>query len=183
MSMLKPIINVYRNPPKYHLFDHVGFLGSSTVKNLPANEGDLQTWVQPPNAISSGEGNGKPLQYSCLEKSHEQRSLMEHSQQGSKESDTIERLSMHACTYTYPQIFCKWTCFRLIGYLEETLIMLKDSSHKDYSYGVWIMTKDGFKVKNLVWYLKQVTVEIRIKKMGEITLSCWDAPSRRCSTY
>ena len=50
MSMLKPIINVYRNPPKYHLSDHVGFPGSSTVKNLPANEGDLQTWVQPPNA-------------------------------------------------------------------------------------------------------------------------------------
>ena len=49
MSMLKPIINVYRNPPKYHLSGHMGFPGSSMVKNLPANEGDLQIWAQPPD--------------------------------------------------------------------------------------------------------------------------------------
>ena len=55
MSMLKPIINIYRNPPKYDLSDHVGFPGSSTVKNLPANEGDLQTWVQPPDGEDTPE--------------------------------------------------------------------------------------------------------------------------------
>ena len=44
-------------------------------------------------------------------KSHGQRSLVGCSHQSSKESDTTEQLSMHACTYTYPQIFCKWTHF------------------------------------------------------------------------
>ena len=42
-----------------------GFSGGSVVKNLPANTGDL-------GSISAlgripGEGNGNPLQYSCLE--------------------------------------------------------------------------------------------------------------------
>ena len=36
-----------------------GFPGGSGVKNLPANEGDL--------GLISGEGNGNPLWYSCLE--------------------------------------------------------------------------------------------------------------------
>ena len=37
------------------------------VKNLPANAGDLGSI--PGLRISSGEGNGNPLQYSCLENS------------------------------------------------------------------------------------------------------------------
>ena len=44
-----------------------GFPGSTVVKNLPANAGDTGSvpgpgWGRPP-----GEGNGSPLQYSCLE--------------------------------------------------------------------------------------------------------------------
>ena len=35
------------------------------VKNLPANEGDTDSI--PGLGRSSGEGNGNPLQYSCLE--------------------------------------------------------------------------------------------------------------------
>ena len=41
------------------------FPGDSVVKNLPANAGDpdsIPGWGR-----SSGEGNGNPLQYSCLE--------------------------------------------------------------------------------------------------------------------
>ena len=38
------------------------------------------------------EGNGTPLQYSCLEKSHGWRSLVGCSPWGSEESDTTERL-------------------------------------------------------------------------------------------
>ena len=44
---------------------------------------------------SPGEGNGNSLQYSCLEKSHGQRSLVGYSPWGGKESDTTERL--HLC--------------------------------------------------------------------------------------
>ena len=41
------------------------------VKNLPANAGPI-----PGSVRSPAEGNGNLLQYSCLEKSHEQRSLV-----------------------------------------------------------------------------------------------------------
>ena len=42
---------------------------------------------------SLGERHGNPLQYSCLENSHGQRSLAGYSPWGRKESDTTERLS------------------------------------------------------------------------------------------
>ena len=44
-------------------------LVAQTVKNLPANAGDAG--LIPGLGISSGEGNGCPLQYSCLENSME----------------------------------------------------------------------------------------------------------------
>ena len=47
--------------------DITGFSGGSEVKNLPANAGD--TGSISPLGRSPGEGNGYPLQYSCLENS------------------------------------------------------------------------------------------------------------------
>ena len=45
----------------------LGFLGGSVVKNLPANAGDAgDTGSVCGSGRSSGEGNGNPLQYSCL---------------------------------------------------------------------------------------------------------------------
>ena len=37
------------------------------VKNLPANSGDARDWLISGFGGSPGEGNDKPLQYSCLE--------------------------------------------------------------------------------------------------------------------
>ena len=42
----------------------MGFPGSSVVKNLPANAGDVGLICG--SGRSPGEGNGNPLQYSCL---------------------------------------------------------------------------------------------------------------------
>ena len=42
----------------------LGFLGDFVIKNLPANAGD--TGLIPGSGRSPGEGNGNPLQYSCL---------------------------------------------------------------------------------------------------------------------
>ena len=42
-----------------------GFPGGSVIKNLPANSGVLGSI--PELGRSPGEGNGNPLQYSCLE--------------------------------------------------------------------------------------------------------------------
>ena len=56
-----------KKPTNLSLF-HVqckNFPDGSMVKNLPANAGDLDSI--PGSGRSPGEGNGKPLQYSCLE--------------------------------------------------------------------------------------------------------------------
>ena len=75
-----------------------GFPGGSVVKNLPANAGDVG--LIPDSGRSSGEGNGYPLQYSCLEKSHGQRSLVGYSPGGHKELDSTEH-TVHTHTYTH----------------------------------------------------------------------------------
>ena len=46
---------------------------------------------------SCGGGHGNPLQYSCLENSNGQRSLVDYSPWGHKESDMTEQL----CTHTH----------------------------------------------------------------------------------
>ena len=58
------------------------------VKNLPANAGD--TGSIPGSERSPGEGNGKLLQYSCLENFHGQRSLAGYSPCGCKGLNTTE---------------------------------------------------------------------------------------------
>ena len=57
------------------------------------------------------EGHGHPLQYSCLENPHGQRSLMGYSPWGHKESDMTEQLSTHSRTSreASSQFFC--SCF------------------------------------------------------------------------
>ena len=67
---------------------YMRFPDGSVVKKLPANAGDLG--LIPELGRSRGEGNGNPLQYSCLEKSRGQRSLAGYSPCGRKESDTTE---------------------------------------------------------------------------------------------
>ena len=54
-----------------------GFPGGSVVKNLPANERDVAS--VPGLGRSPGEGYGNPLQYSCLDNLHGQRSLAGYS--------------------------------------------------------------------------------------------------------
>ena len=61
------------------------------VKNLPAMQ---ETWGSiPGSGRSPGEGHGSPLQGSCLEKPHGQRSLAGYSPWGRTESDMTEQLS------------------------------------------------------------------------------------------
>ena len=59
------------------------------VNNLPASAGDgrdvgsISGWGK-----SLGEGNGYPLQYSCLENRHGRRTLTGYNPWGRKELDT-----------------------------------------------------------------------------------------------
>ena len=86
-----------------------GFLGGAVIKNLaanivrqffsslkkkkknnpPANTGYVDS--VPGWGRSPGEGNGNPLQYSCLENSMDRRSRVGNSPWGRKELDTTEQ--------------------------------------------------------------------------------------------
>ena len=70
----------------------MGFPGGSVGKESAYNAGD----PIPRSGRSPGGGNSNPLQYSCLENPHGQRSLVDSSPWDHKELDTTEATE-HAC--------------------------------------------------------------------------------------
>ena len=70
-----------------------GFPCGSAGKESACNVGDLG--LIPGLGRSPGGGHGNPLQYSCLENPHGQRSLAGYGPWGHKELDTTERLSTY----------------------------------------------------------------------------------------
>ena len=66
----------------------LGFPGGSDCKASTLNAEDLG--LIPGLGKSPGGGRGNPLQYSCLENPHGQRSLVGYSPWGRKESNKIE---------------------------------------------------------------------------------------------
>ena len=69
----------------------MGFPGGSDSKESGCNVGDLGSI--PGLGRSPGGGQGNPLQCSCLENPHGQRSLADYNPWGHKELDMPERLS------------------------------------------------------------------------------------------
>ena len=68
------------------------------VKNSPANAGDIRDVSSIPGLRrSSGGGHGSPLQYSCLENFHRQKSLEGYSPWGHKDLAMTE-VAEHTCT-------------------------------------------------------------------------------------
>ena len=70
----------------------MGFPGGSDGNESACNVGDLG-WIAGLGR-SSGGGHDNPVQYSCLENPHGQRSLAGCSPRGCKELDVTERLSI-----------------------------------------------------------------------------------------
>ena len=66
----------------------MGFPGGSDSKELTCNSGDLASI--PGLGRSPGGGHGNPLQYSCLENAHGQRSLEGCNPWDPKELDMTE---------------------------------------------------------------------------------------------
>ena len=64
-----------------------GFLGGSVVKNPPANAGDMGSI--PWSGRCPGEGNGGPLQYSCLQNPTDRGSWQAIVHRVAKELNTI----------------------------------------------------------------------------------------------
>ena len=75
----------------------MGYPGGSDGKESACNARDLGSIPGLERSPIGGLGN--PLQYSCLENPHGQRSLADYSSRGHKELDTTERLStaQHTC--------------------------------------------------------------------------------------
>ena len=66
-------------------YSHMHFSGGSAVKNPPANAGDMS--LVSGSGSSPGEGNGNPLQFSCLENPMDRGAWWVAKPQGCKESD------------------------------------------------------------------------------------------------
>ena len=75
----------------------LGFPGGSKGKESTCNVGDLG--LIPDLGRSSGGGHGNPLQYSCLENPHGQRSLAGYSLLSHKELGTTEQLTLSLFTF------------------------------------------------------------------------------------
>ena len=73
-------------------FRALGFPGDSVVKNLPVNAGDMG--LIPGSGRSPGEGNGNPLQYSCLENSMDRVAWQATVHWGCKELNKTEQTHM-----------------------------------------------------------------------------------------
>ena len=74
-----------------NLYTTTGFPGGSGGKESACNAGDLASI--PGLERSPGGRHGNPLQYSCLENPHGQKSLVGYIPWGRKEMDMTERLS------------------------------------------------------------------------------------------
>ena len=77
-------------PPQVFL----GFPGGSVSKESTCNAGDLSSI--PGLGRSPGEGHSNPLQYSCWENPHGQRSLAGYSPWDREESDTAKHRAQHS---------------------------------------------------------------------------------------
>ena len=72
-----------------------------SLSDLSVNAGDTRhAGSIPGSGRSPGVGNGNPLQYSCLEKSHGWRSLAGYTPRGHKDSDTTEHTPRLAILFT-----------------------------------------------------------------------------------
>ena len=71
-----------------YIHTYMGFPGGSDGEESACNVGDMS--LIHGLGRYPGEGNGNPLQYSCLENPVDRKSLTGYSPWGCKESDTTE---------------------------------------------------------------------------------------------
>ena len=120
------------------------FPGGSDSKESTCSTGD--TGLIPELGRSPGGGNGNPLQYSCLENPHGQRSLVGYSPWRRYKSDTTEWLSTHG-------IFGKLWKNLGLGVLWNYLYMLDINGYINFgksSFILFLLAKELF----FAWTIK-----------------------------
>ena len=105
-------------------------LVAQMLKNLPASAEDLNS-VSGLGRSPGGE-HGNPLQYSCLENPHGQRSLVGYSSRGHKESDTTKQLSTAAHHYA---VYSNYSSIDYWGIFFRLAYCLLDMVHLFFSWG------------------------------------------------
>ena len=91
---------------EYPVHPERGIHGGSDGKEFACNARDLA--LIPGSGICPGEGNGYPVQYSCLEKSHQQGNLVVYSLGGVTKSWT-RLTNTHTHTHTHTHILTSVT--------------------------------------------------------------------------
>ena len=167
----------------------LGSPGGSDSKESACKVGDLG-WGD-----SQGGGHGNPLQYSCLENPHGQRSLLGYSPGGHKGLDTAEQLSARARAHTHTHTHTQrantshqWVIVQ-IGLLTCVTVMLTY-----YRRGIRASKLTRFasiqqSVKIFIWGapLSHLELDHKMKQgnhrkdgtEGHLN-SCWESPSK-CS--
>ena len=98
------------------------------VKNLPANVGDVDSI--PGSGRSPGEGNGNPLQYSCLENPMD-RGAWRETVPGVRETDMTQQLNNNFVLYGNTLVLSG----PLFDVKDKVLISLETSLHRTISSG------------------------------------------------
>ena len=118
----------------YNFYSFLGLPGSSNGEESACNAGDLGSI--PGSGRSPGEGDGNPLQYSCLENSMDRGALAGCSPWGCKESDMTEQLplslfTLFFCIYVQVVPYTLTFFFKPnMAILNKTGIMLKNLNIK-----------------------------------------------------
>ena len=102
-----------------------GASGGSDSKESACNAGDPDFILE--LGRSPGEGNGNPLQCSCLEKPHGQKSLEGYSSWSCKELNTTQQLT-HTHTHTHTHMLQVHCFHNTFSFLPWTLQWTVDNS-------------------------------------------------------
>ena len=109
------------------------FPNGSMVKNLPANAGEARDVGSVPGSERSpGVGNYDPLQYSCLENPHGQRSLVGYSLWSCKVGHDWARAHTHTHTHTHENV-CLWLISNILSIIP----------HRCSDVCSWFRERDG----------------------------------------
>ena len=114
----------------------INTLGGSDGKESACSAGDQG--LIPGSGRFPGQGNGKPLQYYCLENPHGQRSLAGYSPWGHTELDTTEVNNMFNMFIKYPTATLMYLTPALTRCLARTCIMLHSGISLGFGGPGWL---------------------------------------------